>query len=341
MENKLENYQPLVSVLIPIYNAEKYLKICFDSLLNQTYHNWEAICVNDGSKDGSVNIIKSYLNRDSRFKFISQENQGQPTAMNRALENAIGDYIMKLDADDYVSPNYIETAINRMDKENADGSVPNLCFVDMEGIVSPAKMDVDFYNDTISGKEGLRRAAIWKNIHANTIVKREIFDGVKYQTSYAFGEEVTGRKLIAKCEKIIYFPGVYYYRINPTSVTQKISAKRFDLCLSLLDTQKLLKEYNVYQDCKEGITMRLLNTLVSCQYYFFKYNNLFSKQEIKRAINSMSKLYEGIDCKELNRIYRHKGLLNYIFNRIKMSSYTTFRLISRLLYLKVKKAHGL
>jgi glycosyltransferase involved in cell wall biosynthesis len=94
---------PLVSIITPFYNAEKYLSAAIDSVLSQTYHNWELIMINDGSADTSLAIAESY--RDSRIKILSQENSGQCTATNNALRNAQGDYIQLLDADDIMDPN--------------------------------------------------------------------------------------------------------------------------------------------------------------------------------------------------------------------------------------------
>lgn len=100
-----------VSVIIPVYNSEKYLNKCLDSLVNQTLKDIEIIIVNDGSIDNSENIIKSYLN-DSRINYFVQENQGQAAARNRALKLAKGEYISFVDSDDYVDLNMLEELYN-------------------------------------------------------------------------------------------------------------------------------------------------------------------------------------------------------------------------------------
>ena len=92
---------PKVSIIIPVYNVEPYLRECLDSVLSQTFTNWECILVDDGSKDSSGTICDEYAELDNRFKSIHQTNQGQASARNLALNNASGDYIMFLDSDDY------------------------------------------------------------------------------------------------------------------------------------------------------------------------------------------------------------------------------------------------
>ena len=93
---------PKISVIIPVYNVEKYLRECLDSLLNQTFKDIEIICVNDGSTDGSLNILNEYASKDSRFIIINQNNQGLSAARNNGLNVAKGDYVAFLDSDDYI-----------------------------------------------------------------------------------------------------------------------------------------------------------------------------------------------------------------------------------------------
>ena len=104
-----------VSVIIPIYNVEKYLSECLDSVVNQTYKNLEIILINDGSKDGSANICKEYAEKDSRIIFVDQENIGVSKSRNKGIDMASGKYILFIDSDDYCEANMIEIAIKNYD----------------------------------------------------------------------------------------------------------------------------------------------------------------------------------------------------------------------------------
>ena len=99
---------PSISIIIPVYNVEKYLKECLDSIVNQTFRDFEIICINDGSTDSSPEILNKYAQKDNRFIVISQENQGQGVARNRGIEIANGEYIMFLDSDDWLDTNTFE-----------------------------------------------------------------------------------------------------------------------------------------------------------------------------------------------------------------------------------------
>lgn len=109
----------LVSVIIPIYNVEKYLPECLDSLLAQTYPHWQAICVNDGSKDNSLQILQQYAAKDKRFSIINQENQGLSMARNNGLKQAKGEYVYFLDSDDCLHPQCLEAAYSCAEKYQA------------------------------------------------------------------------------------------------------------------------------------------------------------------------------------------------------------------------------
>lgn len=111
---------PLVSVIIPVYNTDKYLSECLDSVVNQTLKNIEIICVNDGSTDNSFSIISKYAEKDTRFKIVTQKNQGQAVARNKGIKMATGKYIYMIDSDDWIEKDTLETIYNECEKRNLE-----------------------------------------------------------------------------------------------------------------------------------------------------------------------------------------------------------------------------
>ena len=101
----LRRKNPEISIIIPVYNVEKYLDECLNSAANQTFENIEIICVNDGSTDGSLEILESHASKDKRIRIISQENKGVSSARNEGLDAARGKYIYFMDSDDYMDLN--------------------------------------------------------------------------------------------------------------------------------------------------------------------------------------------------------------------------------------------
>lgn len=111
---------PKFSIIVPIYNTEKYLPKCLDSLVNQTYKNIEIICINDGSTDNSLKILEKYAQKDEHIKIINQENQGVSIARNVGINNATGDYILFVDADDWIETNTCDILNKNIEKNNSD-----------------------------------------------------------------------------------------------------------------------------------------------------------------------------------------------------------------------------
>lgn len=111
---------PKFSIIIPVYNTEQYLRRCLDSVLAQTYSDFEIICVDDGSTDKSFDILTRYKLKDPRLKVITQSNKGQGEARNKALETARGEYIYFLDSDDYIEPSLLESALEIFETNDTD-----------------------------------------------------------------------------------------------------------------------------------------------------------------------------------------------------------------------------
>jgi len=115
-----EKNNPMISVVMPVYNAQKYLDEAIQSILSQTYQDFEFIIINDGSKDKSLQIIEKYQNKDERIILISRENRGLVASLNEGIERAKGKYIARMDADDISLPQRFEKQIELMEKENLD-----------------------------------------------------------------------------------------------------------------------------------------------------------------------------------------------------------------------------
>lgn len=127
MQNKM------VSIILPVFNAERFLSQCLDSILRQTYQDWELIAVDDGSKDGSMEILKSYEKRNHRIHIISKENEGVSIARNIALKHAHGDYIYFVDSDDIVMPEALMILVKAMESGKATFVKSDFLPIDEQG----------------------------------------------------------------------------------------------------------------------------------------------------------------------------------------------------------------
>ena len=123
----------MVSIILPVFNAERFLSQCLDSILRQTYQDWELIAVDDGSKDGSIEILKSYEKRDNRIHIISKKNEGVSIARNIALKHAHGDYIYFVDSDDIVMPEGLMILVKAMESSKATFVKSDFLPIDEQG----------------------------------------------------------------------------------------------------------------------------------------------------------------------------------------------------------------
>lgn len=173
----------MVSVIIPVYNTEKYLKRCLDSVLNQSYTDIEVIVVNDGSTDNSLQILKEYEKNDNRIKLIDQQNQGVSSARNTGLENVNGEYIIFIDSDDWVESNMFELLVENMSVSNSDISC---CQYDKEVQTDISNLEVWTYDKSLT--EFIKHQKLNGSL-VNKLIKSEIVANVRFDTTIAYGED--------------------------------------------------------------------------------------------------------------------------------------------------------
>ncbi|MCR4792629.1 MAG: glycosyltransferase [Lachnospiraceae bacterium] len=175
--------KPLISIVIPVYNAAKYLERSLDSVVLQTYRNLEIITVDDGSKDESLNILESYAAQDSRFRVLHKENGGSSSARNAGLKIATGDYVGFIDADDYIESDMYENLIDAFD-EDADADVTQIlsCEEDEDGKIIKAFGEGFDASESFSGKEFFRTLLLHTgdSSFCTKLFRRDFFKGFSF-----------------------------------------------------------------------------------------------------------------------------------------------------------------
>lgn len=204
--------QSKISVIIPVYNASEHLAECLESLLKQTYADFEAICINDGSTDNSSEILNYYQNKDKRIRFFNQENQGTAKAREQGIKNALGEWIVYVDADDYVSKDYLQKLYACAEKEKAD-AVFCYYYEDVDGKLKKHKKKIK--NIKISGLGKFPYVT-----GACKIIKKDFFNKVIFASNCSFGEDSSISLQIAlQKPKISILPEyLYFYRRHSGSV---------------------------------------------------------------------------------------------------------------------------
>ena len=217
---------PLISIIVPVYNTEEYLQQCIDSILEQTYSTLEIILVDDGSTDLSGSICDIYATKDSRIKVIHKKNCGLSAARNTGLDTASGDYICFVDSDDYIDTKLCERIVNILSETCVDIVAFDIALVDEKGkdIGSIESSHGLFADKKVALRELLSNHL--NNYAWNKVYKRCVFDDVRYPVGYTWEDLGTTYKLLLNANSIFCTPEkLYYYRQRKGSIIHSITRK--------------------------------------------------------------------------------------------------------------------
>lgn len=280
----------LVSIIMPVFNVEKYIKISLDSILNQTYENFEIIIVNDCSTDSSKEICEEYVKKDSRIIFVDKSdnkiNKGASYARNCGLDTAKGKYIAFLDSDDYVEPEFIHTLASLL--ENFDSDLSG-CSVIRETFGEPKDMKnkkstINLLSN-VESMQNIMTSNIFDNGYVcNKLFKREILGDMRFNEKILYIEDLPFvYNYLKKCEKPCVYSNriLYHYIRNPTGSTKgKFNTGK----LTALKTM----EY-IIKDCKKNMPQVLehargLYCLINLEILYYTLRDKYKSRELRKNL---------------------------------------------------------
>lgn len=281
----------MISVIVPVYNSEKYLRKCLDSIVSQTFIDYEVICVNDGSKDSSLEILKEYCEKDGRFRVVSIDNHGQAYGRNLGIQLAKGDTLCFIDSDDIVSCDYLEKMMHCMQETKSD-----VVFCDMErvfesgGILEKKFSYYDSFAPDIKGQHVLEdKEIIFKTIQAPycKLIQTELLrkNGICFMEGKIYEDLFFTQMLLAVNPKISVVPEkMYFYYVHPGSTMTRKDNKLddiYDIFDSVID---VYTRNSLYDLCfKELEYLCLHHVAIGAVYRRFKSNPAYLMKEIKKV----------------------------------------------------------
>ena len=310
----------MISIIIPIYNVEKYLEKCLDSILNQTYKNLEIILIDDGSTDNSPNICNSYCEKDKRIKIIHKNNEGVSSARNKGIELSKGKYIVFIDSDDYVSNEHIEVLYDCIISNNVDLVISNLIDISEDGIILNNEEKESFLMNKDQCLKELLSEDNFYHLCCGNIYRKDLLEKIRFNCKYSIAEDLDFLYRYIKQISSAYFlsKNTYYYLKREGSATNSIYSEKWNDELKICNfiiSEMVELENNFHKYAKRKYIRLNIN-----QAYRFKLNKnqtKILKNNIKIYKNEMfnSKLF---DNKEKLKIF------------LLLKSYYLFKIVSNI-----------
>lgn len=289
--------KPTISIILPVHNTSSYLEECLNSIHNQSFKNYELICVDDGSLDNSYEILKKYEKIITNCKVIHQSNQGVARARNEGLRNVNGDYIVFIDSDDFIEYNYLERLYNESCNTNADVVICNFYrYYDNSKLKLPVvyKKSSGIYSNYHILKslipDNLIHSYLW-----NKLWKKELFDNIEFP-SIKYEDISIMCDLFYKAKKVsIISDRLYYYRIRKTSIVRNYSiSTQNDYVKAYGFIRLFLKEKNIYDKFK--FSFALLSVKVFFVMFFINIFLISEYKSLKITFENFDSFYNFISC---------------------------------------------
>lgn len=304
-----------VSVVIPVYNVEKYLEQCLNSITNQTYKDIEIICINDGSTDNSKKILEEFAAKDNRIKIITQENRGISSARNAGIKSAKGKYITFLDSDDYVNLDYIAKMVFAMENNHADFVISSaIAFAETDDDDERLQKIQEWLKLSVR-EEGLHNVdkklpvTCWAQLFKTDILKK--YNILFPEEKLAYEDEFWRYAHISHCKNFYYLPEkLYHYRIRSSSITGaelKTSQPLDIIKINELIVQEMQKhnKWKKYQnELEQMFCYHIHNAIIKSGRQFYP----LAKEKIKELLKN-----DGLSEKFRNHVSQ------YIENEIPFS----------------------
>lgn len=316
----------LFSIILPVYNAEKYVANAINSVKNQDYKNWELIIVDDGSSDNSYKIIKNFLN-DNRINYIYEKNSGVSFARNNALKHAKGDYVLFIDSDDYFSMNLLNNMNKLLSKKNVD--IIKFGYFTEKGMIRK-KYKFSSTTNQILENESLKRE-VRNNIFSsydfncvwNSVIKSDIAKSIQFDKKIINAEDLLYFYKALKKSKSIFITNepYYHYIYNFDSVSHTKDIKK-----NIKKFSDLMYVYSIIEDdignlddCKKRIRKNLEELILSIIDYSGCYNELIKlldDNDFFNILKNNSKYFSNINLHDIYIYARVKKIIQKIKTKI-------------------------
>lgn len=299
-----------VTVLMAVYNAEKYLHRSLDSLLRQTFADIQIVCIDDASTDMSLQILKDYAAKDKRIEVIHlPENHGQAYARNKGIEIATGDFITMLDADDWMAEDAIEQCLKvfeehpqtdcvllNVQETNPDGSSKGY---NWHFDKSKYQTNSDGSFVVMSGKEAFMESLGW-GIHGVCMDRASLYEKYPYDASSRFySDDNTARLHFLASREVRCSKGIYYYYQHSSSVSHHVGIGRMDWMHAADSLRKTLESMNMSSEVLNIWEWERWKIIIDCYWFYFRHRKELSPADCHYCMQEIKKAWQKVEMSRL------------------------------------------
>lgn len=307
---------PEISIIVPCFNSEKYIKRCLDSLLNQTLKDIDIIVVDDGSTDSTSNIVKSYS--DNRIRYFIKENEGIAEARNFGVSKVNSEYFGFLDSDDYCEPETFETLLNKIKKDNSDLAICNFIW-EFEG--ESSKNYIEHEGPYNLGKEMMLGlfATLWNKVYKTSFIKSLDYNFIK---GYRYEDASVLYKMCSYVKKISFIDKPYFhYTQRKGSITRTYNEKVKDMVFIFNDLYDYYNNHNLLDEYKNELEYVFIRFFLGNS--FLRSAKIKDKEDKENTLNmSWNILNEKFPNWKNNKyINKSKSIRNLYYKIISKNNY--------------------
>lgn len=301
---KGKEMEELISIIVPVYNVEKYLEKCVQTILEQTYKNYELILVDDGSKDGSGLICDEIQKNDNRVKVIHKENGGLSSARNAGIRVARGNFFVFIDSDDTIDATMLERLYAALSESKASLAICSYDFVDEKGKLLEKKNEIqDGVYSSYQMQKLLNSDKYWYYVTAwNKLYKRSLFDDIEFPEGKINEDQFIAHRIVDKADRVVVIKDqLYHYLKRSNSITATINVKRLDDTFALQDRINYYESHGLKELCPD--VERLAIKLYPAVRMQLIGANKLDRKSIKKADAVIRNMYmQYTDHKSFKRI---------------------------------------
>ena len=316
----------MISVIVPIYNVEKYLRECVDSIINQTYRDLEIILVDDGSPDGCGRICDEYAQKDHRIRVVHKKNGGLSDARNAGIEIAMGEYYVFVDSDDVIHPQMIEILYQTLLSEKSDMAICKFSEIEESENVTFTHIEKACEIDCFAKDDIMRQ--LWDRnlitvVAWNKIYRAQLFQHIRYPVGRVHEDEFVIHRILQQCKRIVYInEPLYYYRKRSSSIMGTIKEENIRNGLEAYEDRILFLTEQKYFRAATDAKLQMMHMIVKYRkkikkssksdeikkYMQMRFSELYVQEDVQKALTEELKAGYAVFYKSPYKYYFVKSI---------------------------------